>query len=719
MTKINLNQDDLKKLTECINDQTEIPQDLLVKLSPSFFNKLHQEGKFDFQKLTKYKIPTIEYAGKRPESTILAQAAIVGEAAPLQVVRTFGDYPDEAWRNMIVQGDNLQFLKTCYLNHDPLIKNKIKGKIKLIYIDPPFGTGDEYGGRNGEMSYSAKTMGAEFIEILRERLIYLRELLSDDGVIFIRLDYHFGHYIKIILDELLSKKNFKNEIFVNRTSRLKNEGRRYYTSFDSVLFYSKTDTYYFEQQKKEESFNIELKLKNGIQNDNIIKILKNSFKDIDIITRKDKVFLGNQKWVEMHASSKKNINEPIVVFGKEYYPPKKRRWMWKNQDVIRKMENNNWIRINKNNNLPELKRTWKYFGTDWSDINGYSQKYNYPTENSEELLERIILSGSKNNDLVLDCFAGSGTTAAVAEKLGRRWIMCDFGKHAIYTMQKRIWNIALSKKLGQEAKKNEKYNQPPKPFSIISAGVYDFSRIMNLRKNKEAYINFVLGLFSIIREEKDYASKYKLSNIYAEKENNPVEVYPVWNDEYLKEVRIDEDYLKEIIRATGGRLKGDYYIVTPESCTIVTNTTLKNSNNEDVNFILLKFPYKVLEDVSRHFQIKDQPASAGDINKLISSAGFYFNEEIEIEVEKILEGFRIKYFSTGILNQDKERYEGLKGLSMVMIDKNYDGQAFNLDQALYKNEITDEGIVKIEGLTEDSHLIAIDKHGNESKIIKI
>ena len=146
---------------------------------------------------------------------------------------------------------------------------------------------------------------------------------------------------------------------------------------------------------------------------------------------------------------------------------------------------------------------------------------------------------------------------------------------------------------------------------------------------------------------------------------------------------------------------------------------MKNSNNEDVNFILLKFPYKVLEDVSRHFQIKDQPASAGDINKLISSAGFYFNEEIEIEVEKIPKGFKIKYFSTGILNQDKERYEGLKGLSMIMIDRNYNGQAFNLDQAIYKNEITDEGIIKIEGLTKDSHLIAIDKHGNESKVIKI
>ena len=106
--------------------------------------------------------------------------------------------------------------------------------------------------------------------------------------------------------------------------------------------------------------------------------------------------------------------------------------------------------------------------------------------------------------------------------------MCDFGKHAIYTMQKRIWQIAGSKKLGQEAKKNEKYNIPPKPFAVVSAGAYDFSKIMDLRKNKNTYINFVLGLFGIISEEKDYTAKYKLTNIYAEKENNPVEVFPIW-----------------------------------------------------------------------------------------------------------------------------------------------------------------------------------------------
>jgi len=713
MTKINLNQDDMEKLTGCINDQTEIPQDLLIKLSPSFFDKLYQEGKFDFQKLDKYKIPTIEYAGKRPESAILAQAILVGEAAPLQVVRAFGNGQSDTWRNMIVQGDNLQFLKTCYLNQDPLIKNKVKGKVKLIYIDPPFGTGDEYGGADGEMSYSAKLMGSEYVETLRERLIYLRELLNDDGSIFIRLDYHFGHYMKVITDEIFGRNNFRNEIIVRR---------------------GQSKAGFFKQFDKINSL--------GVDYDNIFWYSKNANKRFAKIKKEAPEFTQKYgKW--MNLIKAKAYDRPTMKY-ELLGIIKDAPWMWSKERAFKAVENfKKYQELTKTKEI-SLEYFWEETGqslefvrrkgnqiqywippresilvdNNWLDIKGYSHLTNYPTENSEELLERIIQVTSKD-DLVLDCFAGSGTTGAVAEKLGRRWIMCDFGKHAIYTMQKRIWNISSSKKLGQEAKNNVKYGQPPQPFSIISAGVYDFSRIMNLRKNKEAYINFVLGLFSIMQEEKDYISKYKLSNIYAEKDNNPVEVYPIWDDVYLKEVRIDEDYLKEIVRATGGRLKGDYYIVTPESCTVITNTTLKNGNNEDINFKLLKFPYKVLEDVSRHFQIKDQPASAGDINKLISSVGFYFNEEIEIAIEKIPEGFRIKHFSSGILNQNKERYEGLEGLSMILIDKNYDGQVFNLDQAIYKNEITDEGIIKIEGLTKDSHLIAIDKHGNESKVIKI
>ena len=150
----------------------------------------------------------------------------------------------------------------------------------------------------------------------------------------------------------------------------------------------------------------------------------------------------------------------------------------------------------------------------WSDINAINsqalERIDYPTQKPETLLERIILSSSNPGDLVMDVFAGSGTTAAVAEKLGRRWVICDFGKHAIYTMQKRMLRIGESKALGKDVKKNKKYGKRPKPFCVVSTGAYDFSRIMKLRENKDAYIDFVLGLFQVSRDEKDLSGKYRL-----------------------------------------------------------------------------------------------------------------------------------------------------------------------------------------------------------------
>lgn len=733
MAKINLTDEDLRILSESINNQTEIPEELILKLSPGFFEKLRQAGKFDYRELDKYKIPTIEYAGKRPEAVILIQAAITGGAAPLQIIRSFANGKNGDWKNLIVQGDNLQFLKTCYMNQDPLIKDKVKGKVKLIYIDPPFGTGDEYGAESGVMSYSAKTMGGEFIEGLRERLIYLKEILSPDGSIIVRIDYHFGHYLKIIMDELFNKGSFRNEIILSRGRNVAGAREKMEVDNDFLLWYSKDSNNYI--------FN-DVKVRRPIS-----EIKWTGFLMAEERFPRERKFLGKilippsgQHFSLIQEKVDKLLTEYFLRLrckecGALYYKAKNNESLFK--EMKKKANRFKFYDTTSDKTIYGVESLNKciecksdsfsvdYLGSDekkisniWLDIESYSKATGYPTENSEDLLGRVTDGFSNQDDIVLDVFGGSGTTAAVAEKLGRRWIMCDFGKHAIYTMQKRLLNIADSKKLGNDGK-NEKYGQPPKPFCVVSAGAYDFSKIMNLRKNKDAYISFVLGLFGISREDTDFSKKYKLSNIYAEKENDPVEVYPVWEDEYLKNIRINEGYLKDILEASGGKLKGDYYIVTPETCTVISDTTLKNRNNEKVNFKLLKFPYKVLEDVSRHFQIEEQASSEGDINRLISSAGFYFNEEVKIEVEKVRSGIKINKFKTVILDKNKERFKGLEGLSMILIDVDYDGKIFDMDIAIYSKEIDENGFIKVEGIAKDSHLIAIDKHGNESKITKI
>ncbi|MFQ5485014.1 MAG: hypothetical protein ACE5DO_06745 [Desulfobacterales bacterium] len=277
--------------------------------------------------------------------------------------------------------------------------------------------------------------------------------------------------------------------------------------------------------------------------------------------------------------------------------------------------------------------------------------------------------------------------------------------------------IGESRALGKDVKKNQKYGKPPEPFCVVSTGAYDFSRIMKLRENRDAYIDFVLGLFQISRDEKDLSGKYRLTNIFGEKDGDPVEVYPVWDDEYLKNIRIDEDYLKGILLQSGGKLKGNYYIITPETCALLGDTVMKNSAGNNVHFKMLKFPYKILEDVSRNFQIQEQPSSQENVNNLINSTGFYFNDDVEIEVERIKQGLKITRFETKILNKQEKRLKGLDRLAMLLVDVDYDDDIFDMDRTVFAKDIGDDGIIRMTGLTESVAVIAIDKHGNESKAV--
>jgi hypothetical protein len=194
-----------------------------------------------------------------------------------------------------------------------------------------------------------------------------------------------------------------------------------------------------------------------------------------------------------------------------------------------------------------------------------------------------------------------------------------------------------------------------------------------------------------------------------------VEVYPVWDDEYLKNIRIDEDYLNAIITQAGGRLRGDYYIITPETCTVTGDLTLKNQAGSEVHFKLLKFPYKILEDVSRNFQIQEQPSSQENVNNLITTTGFYFNDPVEIEIKKIKGGLKITRFSSGILDKNGEKYQGIEALAMLLVDVDYDDRIFDMEITVFAKDISDKNEVRISGLTNSVAVIAIDRHGNESR----
>ncbi len=676
MAKINLTPEEKAGLVEAINKGTEPKPDLLPKLFPGTAEK------FDVQALDRAKIPTLEYAGKHSKAAILAEAHAGIGAAPLQTVRCFGEAKNGEWKNLIVQGDNLQFLKTCYRNVDPLIKNKVKGKVKLICIDPPFATKSDFGGKEGERSYSDKVDTAEFIEGLRERLIYQRELLDGDGSIYVHLDQKMSHYVKIIMDEVFWKDNFRNEIRWRRqpVRGAKATGGQYARNSDSIIFYSKSSKWCWNGAYKtyDEKF-----IKTKFRPDESGRLFRDS--DLGDYSEDSIKEFERQGKIYLTSSGKKRL---IRFLDEE-----------KGESL-----GDIWIDIPEVNSMAE-------------------ERCDYPTQKPEALLERIILASSNPGDIVMDIFGGSGTTIAVAEKLGRRWITCDFGKHAIYTMQRRMLRIGESKALMDEqdksgkviVKKGEPYKKAPKKFSVVSSGAYDFSHVMDLRKHKETYIDFVLGLFSLVRDE-EKTKKYKLANIYAVKDNHPVEVYPVWDDQFLKQVKIDEAYLRGIIAQAGGRLKGEYYIITPESCTNVGDTALKNQDGKDIHFQMLTFPYKVLEDISRNFVLQEQPSSQANVNNLITSTAFYFNEDVKIAVKRTSNGLKITKFETKILDKEGKMFPGYSGLAMLLVDLDYEaGKPFDMDKTVFATDIADDGSIILEGLTKSVGLIAIDKHGNESK----
>lgn len=308
---------------------------------------------------------------------------------------------DEDWRNMIVLGDNLQFLKTVWENRDPVIENRVKGKISLIYIDPPFATEDKFLNSAGDIAYSDKRSGAEFLEFIRRRLILAREVMAEDGVICVHLDQKMGHYVKVLMDEIFGKSNFINEIIWLYKSG--GAGKRSFSrKHDTILMYGKTKDYRFFPVK-EKSYNRDFK--------------PYRFKNIEEF--KDEV---------------------------------------------------GWYTLVNARDVWEINMVGRTSG----------ERVDYPTQKPEALLAKIIKATTKEGDLVMDFFAGSGTTMAAAEKLGRRWITCDSGEIAYQEMQKRILAIQDSaslfqgpetedpkKKVGKKIGKERKYGKPAIPFMTL------------------------------------------------------------------------------------------------------------------------------------------------------------------------------------------------------------------------------------------------------------
>lgn len=666
----NLTIHDREFLIECLGKGTPLPDDFKEKLFP-----------------TTHKEYELRYAGKMRKEDLLADQDGTF-AVPLQVEKIYNGEREkykDGWRNMIVFGDNLQFLKTCYANKDELIRNKVKGKVKLIYIDPPFGTGDEYDGNSGQRAYSAKTKGADFVEFLRRRLILAKEILADDGSIFVRQDYHFGHYTKIVLDEVFGKDNFQNEIIINRFKRQLKNLTRFNHAVDSLFYYSKSENHIFYEIQRER---------------------------LDTFTGEK----AEPVWRGMSSPGLRNPPER-KIFGKVMFPPKGRHWTFK-QSTLDDLIKANRIRINdkiqftdingnKVRGLPEyLQSELVPVDNLWTDVKGYVFNASYPTENPEELIQRIILSTTKENDIVMDFFGGSGSTAATAEKLNRRWITCDIGKYSFYTMQKRLLGIEDTKDLIEP---NKKYNKPARTFVTVNTGIYDLKKMQEL--NQDKYIEFVLQLFEVTLMPKTI----KGIKLHGErKDGYSVLVWDYWNH---KDSAVDIFFLEQLHQNIGKRISKRLYIIAPANAVQFISDF---HEIDDVRYYFLKIPYQIIRELHpKSFAKFRQPSSKSKINDLDNAIGFHFMLQPEVQSEFKNDKLVIKKFLSNFREEETDKQlPNFESLSMVIIDEKFNGKDFMMSQCLFKEDIEDKnGTLQIPlGKTgKQICVIYIDLYGNEFK----
>jgi len=329
---------------------------------------------------------------------------------------------------LLFHGDNKEVLAH-------LLANGYRGKVNLIYIDPPFNTGVDYvrkivlrGLRSekieGEaysfaeqIQYSANWHVDLFLQFLYERIQLGREMLAEGGMIFIRIDVHFASHVRLIADEIFGTDNFQNAIVVNRVKKnVTNKGRRTIPhAVDYLFVYFKGD-------------NAEYR--------NVVKKLPATKPGY---------------WHSMESGGVPGPRQ-VVLAGRTFFPSPGTHFKF-TQEPSDSMFANGKIRVNTKTDTPEYwveEKDFEHLDSNWTDIPGYTFTTGYPTENSEKLLDRVIEAGSKAGDLVLDFFLGSGTTAAVAQRLGRRWIGCDINKGAIQTTSKRLQAVITEQSEAQK-----------------------------------------------------------------------------------------------------------------------------------------------------------------------------------------------------------------------------------------------------------------------------
>ncbi len=563
------------------------------------------------------------YYGKESSESIISNTMPV----PLQedgIFPTGVKVKKDEWINKLISGQNLQVLKT-------LLKMKQEGNLKnfdgtdgirLIYIDPPFSTRKDFNAKGDEQkAYSDKLSGATFLEWLRKRLVILKELLSDDGTIYVHLDYRKCHYVKVLMDEIFGENRFLNEIVWCYTSPA-NQKNNFPKKHDIILAYTKSDKHIFNADSVRIPY--------------------------------------------------KGISDGGTKFGEGLDENTKQEYLEKGKIV----------------------EDW------WIDISPVARLVNqqtgYPTQKPEALLERIINASSNKGDIVLDCFAGSGTTPIVAERLDRRWIAIDVGKLSIYTIQKRLLNL-------KDYKTKKKISI--KPFMKYSAGLYDVDKLNDFdEENWKLFAMELWGCNPIEQTIKGFAFD-------GEKNNNLVKVFTPHELKRLK-AKISIETIQTIDSTINNSAGSEIFIIAPQGQFAFAEDDIEL---KDRIYHILRIPYSMLAKFTENFTIPVQPKNFNNVNEAIESEGFDFNQPPTVEFEIKNDELIIKKFKSNSRIKGEEETD----LSMVLIDYEYKKDIFELDEVLFNKEHFKNGRAKIntKKIKNKAMFIFIDSAGNEKKVV--
>lgn len=373
-------------------------------------------------------IACLAYPGKADEQSVIDHT----RPALLEKAKEYL-HSSNGGPNMLIKGDNLHALKALLLKKRAgLIRNHDGSEgVRLVYIDPPFSTGLDFKSSDNKKAYGDKLGGSEFMEFLRKRLILMRELLSEQGSIFVHLDWKKAHYVKIVMDELFGGENFLNDIIWHYGGRgAKAVARQFERNHDIILWYRGAHA---KHGPGRHVFNRPLKGRRirkgecGFRMDEDGRWFKTSPRgdytdeSVSMLMRQGRIHTTRNNKVRVKYFLKED-GEYLI----EEIPM---------SDV--------WDGIPDAMHLPKAEKT------------------GYPTQKPEALLERLISAASNEGDIVLDGFAGSGTTLAVAERLKRRWIGIDSSALSVRTIEKRLLSM----------EKNGKLLCPLTPFAVYTAAI--------------------------------------------------------------------------------------------------------------------------------------------------------------------------------------------------------------------------------------------------------